>query len=157
MQRKPLAAAVSAIVSVTWLAACVEAAPAVKSVEFVGMPAPATADEKTEVYTKAQLRVTYKNGKSRAFDLQYHPLMLTGDKVGDKVVGGLYDAKDAPITDANGQLASDAPDGNSLMVVNGLKPTARRSNALALVTHYEYKELPPAGQTGSFGASYRRP
>jgi secreted PhoX family phosphatase len=150
MSRKSLAATVSAALSVSFLATGAEAAPAVKSVEFLGMPAPATADEKTDMYTKAQMKVTYKNGKSRTLDLQYHELMATTETVGGKVVGGLYDAKDAPLADANGPLASDSPDGNSLMVVKGLKPTARKRNALALITQYEYKELPPAGQTGSF-------
>lgn len=37
----------------------------VKSVEFIGMPAPSTPSEKADVYTTAQVKVTFQNGKSR--------------------------------------------------------------------------------------------
>ena len=41
-------------------------------------------------------------------------------------------------------MASDAPDGNSLMDVRGMRADAPRRNCpLALVTHFEYREQPP--------------
>jgi len=124
---------------------------AVRSVEFVGMPAPATPAEKADVYTTAQVVVTYRNGKTRTYDLKYHQLMATSDVINGKVVGGLYDAYDNPITDALGQINSDAPDGNSLIHLPGPRAADRRnSRALALVTQYEYRGLPPYGLSGDF-------
>lgn len=151
MRIQSLAAAVSAALTLSCASPAVPAAPALQSVEFIGMPAPSTVDEKAAMYTQAQVVLTYRNGKTRTLPLAYHELMGTTDTVSGKVVGGLYDHLDSPLADSAGPLASDAPDGNSLMVVPGLKTAApKANNALALVTQYEYKELPPAGQTGSW-------
>ena len=118
-------------------------APAVSSVEFIGMSAPSTLDERADVYTKAKVKVTYRNGNSRTFDLAYHQLMATTEQVGGHVVGGLWDSTGAPLTDQYGQMASDAPDGNSLMEVPGLRALRPwTSRPLALVTHFEYRETP---------------
>ncbi|MEZ5542843.1 MAG: DUF839 domain-containing protein [Pseudomonadota bacterium] len=123
----------------------------VRAVEFIGMPSPSTPDEKTDIYTKAQVMVTYRNGKTRIYDLKYHQLMATTDAINNKVVGGLYDAYDMPIEDSEGQIASDAPDGNSLIALPGMRAADPRSNnALALVTQYEYRGLPPAGLSGDY-------
>lgn len=125
--------------------------PAVTSVEFIGMAAPATAAEKADAYTKAKVVLTYGNQTTKTVELQYHTLMGTGDVLGGKVVGGIQDANDTPISDANGPLASDAPDGTTLMSIKGLiAGNPGSANALALVNHFEYRELPPAGQSGSF-------
>lgn len=125
----------------------------VKSVEFIGMAAPATAEEKSDVYTKAQMQVTYQNGKTDTFKLNYHQLMATTELINGKVVGGLQDVNDAPLTDWNGQMASDAPDGTSLLDIPGMRAAdPAKSRPLAMVTQYEYKELPPNDgvSTGSF-------
>lgn len=117
----------------------------VKSVEFIGMPAPATPAEKADVYTQARMKVTYRNGKSRTYDLKYHQLMATTDIINGKTVGGLYNVYDDPIygTGTLGQqISSDAPDGNSLMVIPGMRAAKPWKNrALALVTQYEYRGL----------------
>jgi hypothetical protein len=127
------------------------AVPVIKSIEFIGMPALVTADEKTDVYSKAQMKVAYWNGRSQIYDLSYHELMGTTDALNGRIVGGLYDDHGHPLTDAEGQIASDSPDGNSLMMIPGMKAADPvRNEASALVTQYEYKELPPAGQTGRF-------
>ena len=132
--------------------ACAESdACKVTAVEFVGMPAPATAEDKASMYTGAQAIVTYQNCPTQTYDLAYHTLMSTTEQINGKVVGGLWDVYGDPITDADGQLASDAPDGNSLMKIPAMKASDRASSrALALVTQYEYKELPPTGESGSF-------
>lgn len=125
----------------------------VRSVEFVGMDAPATVDEKADVYTKAKMIETDRRGHSRTVDLKYHQLMATTDVVAGQVVGGLFDVHGAPLTDGDGQMASDAPDGTSLMEIHGLHPANPwRNNALALVTQFEYRELPPNDgvSTGGF-------
>ncbi|MBI1283393.1 MAG: DUF839 domain-containing protein [Thiobacillus sp.] len=124
----------------------------VKSVEFIGMNAPSTPEQKADVYTTAKVKVTYRNGKSDTINLKYHQLMATTDVINGKSVGGLFDHNDDPIDDALGQITSDAPDGNSLMVIPGMRPADswKKANALALVTQYEYRGLPPAGATGDF-------
>ena len=143
--------AVSSALSLLTFAGSADAAPTVKSVEFIGMPAPVTADEKTDIYSKARMKVIYRNGKSRTYDLSYHELMGTADSIAGHTVGGLYDYHDHPLADTYGQIASDSPDGNSLMAIPGMKAhDPLRNEALALVTQYEYKELPPAGQSGRF-------
>ena len=114
------------------------------AVEFFGMPAPSTVDERADVYTAAKVKITYANGKSRILDLKYHTLTNTTAQIGDAVVGGLFDANDAPLTDSFGQLASDAPDGNSLMDIPGMRADdPATSRPLALVTNFEYRETPP--------------
>ena len=116
----------------------------VTSVDFIGMSPPATVDEQSDVYTRAKMKVTYRSGKSETFDLKYHKLADTTDVVGGNMVGGLFDSRGIALTDSFGQMASDAPDGNSLMVVPGLHASnPRRAHALALVTQFEYRELPP--------------
>jgi secreted PhoX family phosphatase len=128
-----------------------EAPAAVQAVEFIGMNAPATPDEKTDIYTKAKVKITYRNGSDKTYNLKYYPLMRTTGVIGGKLVGGLYDHAASPVTDADGPLASDSPDGNSLLQVAGMEAAdPAKNNELVLVTHYEYRELPPSGQTGSF-------
>lgn len=123
----------------------------VTGVEFIGMNAPASADEKADSYTKAQVKITYSDSSTKTFDLQYHVLAGTGDTLAGKLVGGIFDANDQPIADAAGPLAYDAPDGTSLLAIPGMAAAdPAKSNALALVNQFEYRELPPAGQTGSF-------
>ena len=116
----------------------------VSSVEFLGMAPPSTVDERADVYTAAKVKLTYRNGRSETLDLKFHKLADTTDVVGGNVVGGLVDSRGIAINDSFGQMASDAPDGNSLMVVPGLHARDPRHNhALALVTQFEYRELPP--------------
>jgi secreted PhoX family phosphatase len=124
-----------------------------KNVEFIGMPAPATAEEKADIYTGAKAKYTYANGKTKTYNLKYRQLMATTDMVNGKMVGGLYDANHAPLTDNDGQMAADAPDGSSLLDIPGMRATnPSKQRALALVTQYEYKELAPndGTSTGSF-------
>jgi secreted PhoX family phosphatase len=99
------------------------------------------------------MQITYKNGASKTFDLRYHQLMTTTDVINGKVVGGLYDANGSPLMDLDGQMASDAPDGTSLMEIPGMRADKPwKNDALALVTQFEYKELPPNDgvSSGSF-------
>ncbi|MFC5407612.1 alkaline phosphatase PhoX [Cohnella soli] len=115
----------------------------VKSVEFVGMPAPATAVQMADLYTTASIKVTYSDGTVKSFPLSYKKLFKTTDKVGNTIAGVAIDAKGNPIMDTSvaGQsvpYVSDDPDSNSLFAVPGAKPTGKGGNPLALVTHYEY-------------------
>ena len=144
MRSNTLTAALSVALCSLGLAPSAHAAPGVKSVEFFGMPAPSTAEQRADIYTQAQMKVTFTNGKSKTFDLKYHQLMATTDVIKNQVVGGLFDVKDAPIMDSLGQMASDAPDGTSLMKIPGMQAAQPRdSRALALVVQFEYREVPP--------------
>ena len=149
MKLKQTAVAVISVLNLGLISQVAEAA----KVEFIGMDAPSTAVEKADVYTKAKIKYTYRNGSSRTFDLKYHQLMATTEKVNGKVVGGLFDSSDAPLTDNDGQMASDGPDGTSLMRIPGMMSSdPAMYNPLAMITNFEYKELPPNDgvSTGEF-------
>lgn len=125
----------------------------VKSVEFIGMPIPSTAEEKADLYTKAQVKITRRNGETETHNLKYHQVMATTEKVNGSLVGGLYDTNGNALADSEGPMASDAADGTSLLRIPGLKAANRgRSNPLAMVVNFEYKELPPKDgvSSGSF-------
>ena len=98
MKVKPLVEAVSATLGVAVLSPSACANPTVEAVEFVGMAAPATVDEKTDVYTKAQVIYRYTDGKAKTYDLAYHQIMATTEVINGIMVGGLFDQKDAPTT-----------------------------------------------------------
>ncbi len=153
MKLKATSLAVLSILGVGTLPATVGAASTIQRVEFIGMDAPSSVDEKTDIYTDAKMKVFYRNGKSKIYDLKYHQLMATTDDVNGRIVGGLYDVNGVPLEDRDGQMASDAADGTSLMSIPGMRASDRRNNnALAMVTQFEYKELPPndGASTGSF-------
>ncbi len=140
MRFTPLAAASLAAFS---LAAHAAPTGHVRSVEFIGMPAPDTPEQKAAAYTGATMRVRYANGKTAEHALKYHQIFATGDKVNGALVGGIVDAKGQAIADNDGPMFYDAPDGTSLISVPGLQATDAKSNALAMVNHFEYKSLPP--------------
>jgi secreted PhoX family phosphatase len=144
MKLKPTAMAIFSIFGVGMLPQSVYADSVIKTVEFIGMDSPATAEEKADIYTGAKMTVTYKTGETETYDLQYHQLMATTEVIKGKVVGGLYDVNNEPLTDEYGQMASDAADGTSLIQIPGLRAENRAKNrALAMVTQFEYRELPP--------------
>lgn len=115
----------------------------VKSVEFVGMPAPSTAADMARLYTTASVKVTYSDGSSKSFPLSYKKLFKSTDKVGGTIAGVAVDAKGNPIMDTTNPsqpvpYVSEDPDANSLFSVPGMKADGKGGNALSLVTHYEY-------------------
>lgn len=153
MEIKPVVIALSTALGITVLSSPACANSTVKAVEFIGMDAPATIDEKSDVYTKAKVKYTYTNGKVETFDLKYHKIMGSTELVNSKVVGGLHDAHGQPLMDNDGQMASDAADGTSLLDIPGMKAAnPAKSRPLAMVVNFEYKELPPNDgiSTGSF-------
>jgi hypothetical protein len=115
----------------------------VKSVEFVGMPAPATAKEMAQLYTTASVKVTYSNGSVKTFPLTYKKLFKSTDKIGGTIAGVAVDSKGNPIMDTTNPsqpipYVSEDPDSNSLFSVPGAKSTGKGGHPLSLVTHYEY-------------------
>ncbi len=92
------------------LAVCPGADPSnLRSVEFIGMPPPATSAEKADAYSSAVMRATCAGGETTDYPLRYHEIFATTDRVGASVVGGLFNAAGEPLTDNDGQMASDAP------------------------------------------------
>jgi hypothetical protein len=72
--------------------------PAVKSVDFIGMPPPSTVEERADVYGTAQIRITYTNGRSRTFDLRWGPILLQSDRESQRPSGvvTLYPSRRSP-------------------------------------------------------------
>lgn len=130
----------------------VVAAPSVKSVEFFSMSSPSTVEQKAAIYTNAKMQFNYKDGTSKTYDLQYQPLANTNQVIGGGSVGGILESSDKYLSDKDGILSSDAPDGSSLIKISGIKASSSASNPLALVTQFEYRELAPndGTSTGSF-------
>jgi uncharacterized protein len=151
MRLTAISIALASLCPLSVLATCPRNAT-LSSVELIGMAAPTTADEKADAYTQARARITCSDGGTRELPLRYHAIFTTAERVDDAVVGGLFDASGKPLTDRDGQLASDGPDGTSLMQVEGLEVPGATVNPLAMVTNFEYRELPPndGSSTGSF-------
>jgi secreted PhoX family phosphatase len=149
MQIRALILALASLLAAPATATCPRGAATPARVDFVGMPAPATADEKADVYTRATLRMTCSDGTAAEYPLRYHQIFATTDHIGEAVVGGLFNATGAPLADREGQMASDSPDGTSLMKVAGLTVPGAAGNPLAMVTQFEYRELPPNDGTSS--------
>ncbi len=154
--KKPYLAVLAACGLSVGVAACnsdgASVATRITAIEFIGMPAPASTDEKADMYSAAKALVTYDNGTTSTIDLAYHRLFLTGDVFDGQVAGGLFDSANRPVSDRDGQMYSDSPDGTSLMQIAGLSVPGASGNPLAMVTQFEYKELPPndGSSIGSF-------
>ncbi|EGV17072.1 PhoX family protein [Thiocapsa marina] len=142
----------ASIVAAPVSGACPDGSSVPTRVDFIGMPPPVTAAEKADVYTRATMRMTCSDGVSSEHPLVYRSIFATTDRVGDSVVGGLWNAAGEPITDRDGPLASDSPDGTSLMQIEGLVVPGSSGNPLAMVTQFEYRGLPPNDgiSSGSF-------
>jgi len=125
--------------------------PSVTSVEFIGMDAPDTVAERAQVYTEATVKVTYRNGFTRAYPLSFHELHNTQTTINGVTVGDLYDQYGTLLLDPAGKpQRSESPDANSLLQVWGARsddPTKRR---LFLVTQHEYDWLDTQG-TDNYG------
>ncbi len=127
------------------------------AIEFVGMAAPSTAEERANAYTAAQAIVTYSDNSTQTVDLSYKMLYGTTDYLGGVTTGGLFDATGAPLMDNSvpavpTQFVSDDPDGQSLMQIAGADATALgvSGNPLFLVTHFEYVTADNSG-TSAYG------
>lgn len=128
------------------------ASDTVKSVQFIGMDAPKTLDERAQAYTKAYVEVTYSNGTKKKLPLSYQTLYKTTDEIGGINPGLAIDVHGKPIMDTSvaGQsvpFISDGPDSNDLIEVKGASATGKGGNPLYLVTHYEYITRDNAGNS----------
>ncbi|MBS4196255.1 PhoX family protein [Lederbergia citri] len=104
----------------------------VKSVEFVGMEAPDTYEERSAMYSEASAIVTLNDGSKKTVPLEYKSLARPGEVINGKVVGAAYDVNGNVIKDDKGNpYVSTAPDMNTLLTVNG------KSGKLYLINHFE--------------------
>lgn len=136
--------AVSAILSGLALFGCSDDPTTISSVEFVGMSAPSTDQERSSVYTTAKVIVSYTDGTSKEFPLAFNTLFYNTDKVGSNPyeAGRLYDINGAPLLDDfGGPMIAETPDANSLLQITGAPSTGKGGNPLYLVTHFEYDWL----------------
>lgn len=115
------------------------------AIDFIGMDAPTTAEQRASVYTDAKVKIRYKNGRSAMQPLEYKQLFATTEEINGVVAGGLYDVDGSPLMDTSvsgnfTQYVSDTPDANSLMKIDHVKAKALgvKGNPLFMVTHYEY-------------------
>lgn len=133
-----------------------------KSATFVGMDAPAASDPAALASTtvKSQLVVELSDGSKTTYDLAYQPFFLTGDEVpdgngGTMLAAGYYDVNNNPIIDTFGatprQFFSDAPDGASLLSVEGANVAGVKGNAVFAVVQFEYTTFAQDGATSMYG------
>ena len=115
------------------------------SVEFIGMDAPSTLEQRASVYSDAMVKIIYRNGRSESQPLEYKQLFATTDVINGNIVGGLYDAVGQPLMDTSvpsspSQYVADTPDSNSLIKIKHAKAKdlGVKGRPLFLVTHYEY-------------------
>ncbi len=123
---------------------------AIAKVEFNSMDAPTAIDQMIKTYTKATVKVTYKDGSTEELPLSYDQLFLSKDKVvsnkGEKIPAGTpIDVNGDPIMDYSvsdepSYYISDAPDANSLLTIG---------NQEYMISHYEYDSKNNAGESVS--------
>ncbi|MGB7739690.1 MAG: alkaline phosphatase PhoX [Steroidobacteraceae bacterium] len=148
----PVSLAVAAALSLAASSSALAGAPknvipaSVQSVEFIGMAAPDTVEERAMVYTEAAVKVTYRNGKTQMFPLSFHELHNTLTTINGVTAGDLYDQYGNVLLDPALQpQRSEAPDANSLLDVPGAKSDDPSKRRLFLVTHHEYDWIDTLG------------
>lgn len=110
----------------------VDNAVAATKVEFIGMNAPSTTDERAQAYSTATARVYTTDTEFKDYNLSYNVLFDVKTKVGTNpnVAGQLYNYNMEPLKDPYNQpLIAETPDANSLLNVDG---------KLFLISHLEY-------------------
>jgi len=120
---------------VAWAALLGAVPPAIagQGAQWRGIAAPASPAEQARVIDGAELVLDPQSRPGHA--LSWHALYYTGDRIGDQVVGMVFDAHGAPIPDDSlggrpAPFVSDTPDGTTLLRDAG--------GALYLITHFEY-------------------
>lgn len=120
------------------------------SAEFTGMAAPtlATPDLMATTTVGSTLKVSFDNGSSTEYKLDYKPFFLTGDMVSDGkggkiLAGGYVDINNQPIIDASvagkeRQFFSDSPDGTSLLALSNANVAGVKGKPVFAVVQFEY-------------------
>ncbi|MBH2018827.1 MAG: DUF839 domain-containing protein [Burkholderiales bacterium] len=141
------------------------AAPAatLSSVSFSSMPAPTLADAAAMATTTvgSVMSVSFSDSSKVDFKLAYQPFFVTGDMVSDGnggkiLAGGYVDIHNQPIMDATvsgkeRQFFSDAPDGTSLLKIDGAKVAGVKGNTVFAVVQFEYTTWALDGKSDMYG------
>lgn len=115
-------------------------------VEFIGMKAPQTPEERSKAYTDAKVRVSYRDGREKTFGLNYNVLHYNITAINRVTAGMLYDKDENPFRGPDEKpYISEAPDANTLISIPASEKTGGQGG-LYLITHFEYDP---------FGASYK--
>lgn len=124
-------------------ASAAAAEPAIRAVDFTPTPAPATVEEMVVAGSRSAAVVTYADGSSRTFPLDYRTLMRSGDPLMDGAAGLIVDHHGRAISQtlpddkgnvARGPFHAFGPDANSLIATKA---------GPVLVTHFEYHTEAP--------------
>jgi uncharacterized protein len=119
-------------------------------VSFTAMAAPTLANAAAMATTTvgSTLVASFDDDSQQSFTLGYEPFFITGTAVSDGaggtvIAGGYYDIDNQPIVDgsvpgAQRQFFSDAPDGTSLLTVDGANVAGVRGNTVFAVVQFEY-------------------
>jgi len=99
-------------------------AQTISKVEWIGSAPSITAEELSDMFTTARIRVTYSNGHSETNALGYATLMTNMTHVGANAspAGAIYDENMIPIPDptaAGAPLTFETPDGTMLANIGG--------------------------------------
>lgn len=99
-------------------------AQTVSKVEWIGSEPSTTAEQLSDMYTTAKVKVTYADGSTETRPLGYTMLMSTETKVGNNAsaAGVIYDANMTPIPDPTGNgkpVTFQTPDGTMLANIAG--------------------------------------
>lgn len=133
------------------------------SVSFSSMPAPTLANAAAMATTTvgSVMTVNFSDSSKVDFKLAYQPFFVTGDMVADgkggkTLSGGYYDINNQPIMDATvagkeRPYFSDAPDGTSLLKIEGAKVAGVTGNTVFAVVQFEYTTFAQDGATGMYG------
>jgi hypothetical protein len=133
------------------------------SVSFSSMAAPTLANPAAMATTTvgSTMTVNFSDATKLDFQLAYQPFFVTGDLVADgkggkTLAGGYYDINNNPIMDtsvagASRPLYSDAPDGTSLLKIDGAKLAGVTGNTVFAVVQFEYTTWAQDGTTDMYG------
>ncbi|MBS0345750.1 MAG: DUF839 domain-containing protein [Proteobacteria bacterium] len=140
-----------------------DAPVALSSVSFSNMPAPTLANPAAMATTTvgSVMSVSFADSSKLDYTLAYQPFFITGDLVADGkggkiLAGGYYDINNQPIIDATvpgqeRQYFSDAPDGTSLLTVEGAKVDGVKGKPVFAVVQFEYTTWAQDGKTDMYG------
>lgn len=147
----------SSMASVSLLSGCGGEDASFVSATFTGMTAPTLANPAAMATTSvaSSLSVKFSDGTTQSYALGYQPFFITGDLVSDGkggtiLSGGYYDIHNQPILDTSvagkeRQFFSDAPDGCSLLKIEGAKVAGVKGNTVFAVVQFEYTSRDQAG------------
>lgn len=88
----------------------------ISHIAFAEVPLSTKPQDVSKMRFSKSLQVFYQDGSDEKFSLQYHPLMSSGDQIGQGKFAVITDKYEQPIKEADGSIQIDnSPDGNSFI------------------------------------------